>query len=71
MSELQGVAKWIFGGLQNELPKLARFGQSRHEAKQAAREAYMKGHGTLAGDNPARVGGIFGFGTMEISRAAM
>ena len=44
MSELKGAAKRIFGGLQNRLSKLARFGQSKHEAKQAAREAYIKEH---------------------------
>ena len=53
MSELKGAAKRIFGGLQNRLSKLARFGQSKHEAKQEAREAYLKKHGTLAGYNPA------------------
>ena len=68
MSELKGAAKRIFGGLQNQLPKLARFGQSKHEAKQAAQEAYIKEHGTLVGHNPARVGGL---GTMETYRAAM
>lgn len=71
MSELKGAAKRIFGGLQNRLSKLARFGQSKHEAKQAAREAYIKEHGNLAGYNPAKVDGIFSLGTMETYRAAM
>ena len=62
MSELKGAAKRIFGGLQNRLSKLARFGQSKHEAKQEAREAYLKKHGTLAGYN---------LGTMETYRTAM
>lgn len=68
---MKGAAKRIFGGLQNRLSKLARFGQSKHEAKQAAREAYIKEHGTLAGYNPAKVEGIFSLGTAETCRAAM
>ena len=71
MSELKEAAKRIFGGLQNRLSKLARFGQSKHEAKQAARETYIKEHGTLVGYNPAKVNGIFSLGTMETYRAAM
>ena len=71
MSELKGAAKRIFGGLQNRLSKLARFGQSKHEARQTAREAYLKEHRTLAGYNPARVDEIFSLGTMETYRAAM
>ena len=71
ISELKGAAKRIFGGLQNRLSKLARFGQSKHEAKQAAREAYIKEHETLAGYNPAKVDGIFSLGTAETCRAAM
>lgn len=71
MSELKGAAKRIFGGLQNRLSRLARFGQSKHEAKQEAREAHLKEHGNLAGYNPARVDGIFSLGTMETYRAAM
>ena len=71
METLKGSAKRIFGGLQNRLSKLARFGQSKHEAKQAAREAYFKEHGNLEGYNPAKVDGIFSLGTMETYRAAM
>lgn len=71
MSELKGAAKRILGGLQNRLSKLARFGQSKHEAKQAARDAYLKEHGNLEGYNPARVDGIYSIGTMETYRAAM
>ena len=71
MEALKGAAKRIFGGLQNRLSKLARFGQSKHEAKQAAREAYFKEHGNLEGYNPAKVDGIFSLGTMETYRAAM
>ena len=71
MSELKGAAKRILGGLQNRLSKLARFEQSKHEAKQAARDAYLKEHGNLEGYNPARVDGIYSIGTMETYRAAM
>ena len=65
MKKLKGAAKRILGGLQNRLSKQARFGQSKHEAKQAARAAYLKEHGTLDGYNPAKVDGIFSIGTME------
>ena len=71
MKKLKGAAKRIFGGLQNRLSKLARFGQSKHEAKQEAREAYIKEHGNLEGYNPAKVDGIFSIGTMGTYRAAM
>ena len=71
MKKLKGAAKRIFGGLQNRLSKLARFGQSKHEAKQEAREAYIKEHGNLEGYTPAKVDGIFSIGTMETYRAAM
>ena len=64
MKKLKGAAKRIFGGLQNRLSKLARFGQSKHEAKQAAREAYIKEHSNLEGCNPAKVEGIYSIGTM-------
>ena len=71
MKKLKGAAKRIFGGLQHRLSDLARFGKSKHEAKQVAREAYIKEHGTLEGYNPAKVDGIFSIGTMETYRAAM
>ena len=50
---------------------MARFGQSKHEAKLAAKEAYIKEHGDLKGWNPSKVEGIYGIGTMETYRAAM
>ena len=49
MKKLKGAAKRILGGLQNRLSKQARFGQSKHEAKQAAKAAYLKEHGNLDG----------------------
>lgn len=57
--------------LQHKLGKLARFGQSKHEAKQATREAYIREHGDLKGWNPSKVEGIYGIQTMETYRAAM
>ena len=63
--------KRIFGGLQHRLFKLARFRQSKHEAKQLARDAYIKVHGSLKGYNPTKVEGIFSLGTMQTYRAAM
>ena len=71
MEALKGAAKRIFDGLQNRLSKLARFGQSKHEAKQAVREAYIKENGNLEGYNPAKMDGIFSLDTMETYRAAM
>ena len=71
MKKLKGAAKRILGGLQNRLSKQARFGQSKHEAKQAAKAEYLKEHGNLDGYNPAKVDGIFSIGTMETYRAAM
>src|SRR5699024_8931746 len=71
VKKLKGAAKRILGGLQNRLSKQARFGQSKHEAKQAAKAAYLKEHGNLDGYNPAKVDGIFSIGTMETYRAAM
>jgi hypothetical protein len=69
--KLKGAAKRVLGGLQNRLSKQAKFGQSKHEAKQAAKDAYLKEHGNLIGYNPAKVDGIFSLGTMKTYRAAM
>lgn len=57
--------------LQHRLGTLARFGQSKHEAKQEAKAAYLAEHGDLKGWNPAKVEGIYGIQTMETYRAAM
>lgn len=57
--------------LQHQLCGMARFGQSKHEAKQEAKEAYQKEHGDLKGWNPCKVEGIYGIQTMETYRAAM
>lgn len=71
MKKLKGAAKRIYGGLQNRLSKQAKFGQSKHEAKQAAKAEFLKEHGNLVGFNPARVDGIYSLGTMQTYRAAM
>lgn len=67
------MANWkrINKDLQHRLGKMAKFGQSKHEAKQEARAAYLREHGDLKGWNPSKVEGIFGIGTMETYRAAM
>ena len=67
------MANWkrIDKSLQHRLSGMARFGQSKHEAKQEARAAYLKEHGTLTGWNPSKVDGIYGIKTMETYRSAM
>lgn len=66
--KLHGSAKRINGGLQFRLSELARFGQSRHEAKLATREAYQQAHGDLKGFNPSKVDGVYSIQTMESYR---
>lgn len=56
--------------LQHRLSEKARFGHSKHDAKQAARSEYLKSHGNLRGYNPSRVEGIYSIKTMETYRAA-
>ena len=63
--KLTGAANRINRALQHRLSGLSRFGQSKHEAKAAAREAYLAEHGNLKGYNPSRVEGIFSIRTME------
>lgn len=62
--------KRINGGLQHKLGQMAKFGQSKHAAKQVEREKYLHEHGTLNGYNPTKVDGIYSIGTMETYRAA-
>ena len=66
--KLSGAANRINRDLGHRLSCLKRFGQSKHEAKAAAREAYIKEHGNLKGYNPSKVDGIFSIGTMESYR---
>jgi len=67
------MANWkrVNKDLQHRLSTMARFGQSKHEAKQTARAEYIKAHGDTRGWNPSKVEGIYGIGTMETYRAAM
>ena len=51
--------------MQHQLSVQKKFGQSKHEAKQKAREDYLQKHGNLKGYNPSKVEGIFSFKTME------
>jgi integrase len=66
--KLTGAANRINRALQHQLSLQNRFGQSKHEAKQAARGAYLKEHGNLKGYNPSKVDGIFSINTMESYR---
>ena len=63
--------KQLNKSLQHKLSEMARFGQSKHEAKQASRDAYFQKNGSLKGWNPARADGIFSIKTMETYRAAI
>lgn len=62
---LSGPANRINRNLQHKLSAQIRFGESRHDAKQKAREEYLKLHGNLEGYNPSRVEGIFSIKTLE------
>ena len=66
--KLSGAANRINRSLQHRLSLQKRFGQSKHEAKQAAKEAYLKEHGNLKGYNPSKVDGIFSINTMKSYR---
>ena len=66
--KLSGAANRINRTLQHRLSGLSRFGQSKHEAKAAAKEAYIQEHGNLKGYNPSKVEGIYSIRTMESYR---
>ncbi len=66
--KLSGAANRINRNLQHQLGMQCRFGHSKHEAKQAAKEDYLKQHGNLKGYNPSKVDGIFSIKTMESYR---
>lgn len=63
--KLRGRVLRIFNQLKHKLLEKNRMGQSRHKAKQAAREAYLKKHGSLKGYNPQKVDGIYSLQTMN------
>ncbi len=57
--------------INHELGKMSAYGESKHEAKKASREAYLTEHGNLKGWNPAKIDGkIFAKETMETYRKA-
>ena len=62
---LHGAAGRIVKSLQHNLLAQSKMGQSRHAAKQAAREAYLVEHGDLRDWNPAKTEGIYSRGTMD------
>ncbi|NLV86745.1 MAG: site-specific integrase, partial [Clostridiales bacterium] len=66
--KLSGAANRINRALQHRLSGLSRFGQSKHEAKAAAKKAYLQEHGNLKGYNPSKVEGIYSIRTMESYR---
>ncbi len=67
--KLTGAANRINRALQHKLSIQKRFGESKHEAKQAARETFLKVHGNLNGYNSStKVNGIFSIKTMESYR---
>lgn len=62
--------KRINNGFQHRLSEMAKFGESKHAAKQVEREKYRHEHGTLQGYNPTKVDGIYSVSTMETYRKA-
>lgn len=60
-----GAQKRLEKALTHNLLTQSKIGQSKHEAKLAAREAYLEEHGDLAGWNPAKSDGIYSRGTMS------
>ena len=63
--DTNGAQRRLDKALAHNLLAKSRMGQSKHEAKQAAREAYLEEHGNLAGWNPAKADGIYSRGTMS------
>ena len=59
-----GAQKRLEKALTHNLLIQSRMGQSKHSAKQASREAWLKEHGSLKGWNPAKADGIYSRGTM-------
>ena len=59
-----GAQRRLEKALAHNLLTQSKIGQSKHSAKQAAREAWLATHGDLRGWNPAKADGIFSRGTM-------
>ena len=60
--------KRINNGFQHRLSQMAKFGESKHAAKQIEREKFKQEHGNLHGYNPTKVDGIYSINTMETYR---
>ena len=59
-----GAQKRLEKALAHNLLAQSRMRQSKHSAKQAARQEWLEEYGTLQGWNPAKADGIFSRGTM-------
>lgn len=59
----QKAAKRFDNALRSRIYAQLHLGESKHLAKQKAREEYLATHGSLAGYNPARVDGVYGYQT--------
>lgn len=59
-----GAQKRLEKALAHNLLAQSRMGQSKHSAKQAAREAWLAEYRSLKGWNPAKADGIYSRGTM-------
>ena len=57
--DTSGAQKRIEKALIHRLLMQSKMGQSKHAAKQAAREAWLASHGNLKGWNPAKAEGIY------------
>lgn len=56
-------AKRLDNALRSRIYAQLHLGESKHQAKAKAREEYLADHGNLAGYNPARVDGVYGYQT--------
>ena len=66
-----GAQRRLEKALTHNLLTQSKMGQSKHEAKQASRKAWMAKHGSLKGWNPAKADGIYSRGTMATYIRAM
>lgn len=63
-----GRANRIAHDLCYLLSQKAKFGQSKHKAKQVARDEYLRTYGNLNGYNPSKAEGIYSLKTMAAYR---
>lgn len=59
----QKAAKRFDNALRSRIYAQLHLGESKHLAKQKAREEYLATHGSLEGYNPARVDGVYSYQT--------